>query len=564
MLNEIRNVRRHEGEPKRRWFFDSDIDLTVWVDEDEKIIGFQLTYDRPLTPHALTWMKGKGSFHNRVDDGECPGTMAKKGIPILLPDGEFDAQRISEIFKNKSREIDSKIEKFVYNKLLGTDAPKPRTSQLTRNTRKEIKMKTAIISAIRAMEILDSRGNPTVRVFIELSDGTSSVASVPSGASTGENEAIELRDGDPARYAGKGVLRAVANVNDRLAPALIGLEVHRQSLIDRTMIELDGTSNKSNLGANAILGISMAVARAAAVSLGLPLYQYLGGAGARRIPVPCMNILNGGEHSDNNVDIQEFMAVPLGAPTFREGLRYVAETFHVLKGILKDRRLATSVGDEGGFAPDLDSNEDAIETIVQAIEKAGYKPGEDIAIALDSAANSFSTDLEGAYDLKWSKAGQMKSADIITFAEKWISKYPIILWEDPLAERDWNGFKRFTELLGQKIEVVGDDLFVTNTQYISRGIAEHAANSALIKLNQIGTVTESIEAVRMCRDSGWRYFISHRSGETEDTFLADFSVAMDGGHLKTGSASRSERIAKYNRLLEIEQELGETALYYWK
>ncbi len=423
---------------------------------------------------------------------------------------------------------------------------------------------TSTISSIKAMEILDSRGNPTVRVFIELSNGSSAVSSVPSGASTGENEAIELRDGDPGRYAGKGVLQAVSNVNEKLGPALVGMDPYQQSIIDRTMIELDGTPNKSNLGANAILGISMAVARVAALSAGIPLYQYLGGAGARRVIVPCMNILNGGEHADNNVDFQEFMAVPVGAPTFHEGLRYVAETFHILKGILKDRGLATSVGDEGGFAPNLDSNEDAIETIIQAIEKAGYKPGEEIAIAIDNAANSFAIDMKGSYDLKWSGAGKMRSNDLIALAEEWVAKYPIILWEDPLAEGDWDGFKKFTDRLGEKIEVVGDDIFVTNTQYIRRGIEEGTANSALIKLNQIGTVSETIEAVRMCRDAGWRYFISHRSGETEDSFLADFAVAMDGGHLKTGSASRSERIAKYNRLLEIEHELGEAALYYWK
>lgn len=423
---------------------------------------------------------------------------------------------------------------------------------------------SAKISSIRAMEILDSRGNPTVRVFLELSDGTTAVASVPSGASTGENEAIELRDGDAGRYAGKGVLHAVANVNEQIGPALIGMDVHQQALIDRRMIDLDGTENKSVLGANAILGVSMAVARAAAASAGLPLYQYLGGPGTRRIPVPCMNILNGGEHADNSVDIQEFMAVPLGAPSFREGLRYVAETFHVLKGILKDRGLATSVGDEGGFAPNLGSNEEAIEIIIQAIEKAGYRPGADISIALDSAANSFSTDLKSHYDFKWSGAGPMESEDIIALSRDWVSKYPIVLWEDPLAEEDWAGFKRFTQELGDKIEVVGDDIFVTNIKYIARGIKEGAANSSLIKLNQIGTVSESIEAVRMCRDAGWRYFISHRSGETGDSFLADFAVAMDGGHLKSGSACRSERLAKYNRLLEIEEELGESALYYWK
>ena len=424
-------------------------------------------------------------------------------------------------------------------------------------------MKTTI-TAIRGMEILDSRGNPTVRVFVELNDGTVAAASVPSGASTGENEAIELRDGDPKRYAGKGVLKAVDNVNEKLGPALVGMNAFHQAEIDYRMIELDGTPNKSNLGANAILGISMAVARAAAISARVPLYHYLGGAGARRLPVPCMNILNGGEHADNSVDFQEFMAVPLGAPSFGEGLRYVAETFHVLKGILKDRGLSTGVGDEGGFAPNLKSNEEAIETIIEAIEKAGYTPGKDIAIALDSAATSFATDSKEPYQLKWSGGGTLSSAEMIDLAESWVSKYPIVLWEDPLAEEDWEGFKQFTARLGGRIEVVGDDIFVTNTRYIRRGIEEGTANASLIKLNQIGTVTETIEAVRMCRDAGWRAFMSHRSGETEDPFLADFSVAMDTGHLKSGSASRSERIAKYNRLLEIEQELGKSSLYYWK
>lgn len=420
------------------------------------------------------------------------------------------------------------------------------------------------IASIDAMEILDSRGNPTVRVFLKLENGIEVQASVPSGASTGENEAIELRDGDAKRYAGKGVLNAVDNIKEKIAPELVGLEIYRQSKIDRIMIELDGTPNKAKLGANAILGVSMAVARAAATSAGLPLYQYLGGAGSRRIPVPCMNILNGGEHADNSVDFQEFMAVPIGAPSFHEGLRYVAETFHVLKSMLKSRKLATSVGDEGGFAPNLPSNEEAIEIIIEAIEKAGYKPGEDISVAIDSAANSISTNEVGVYNLKWSGAGTKTSEELIELSEQWINKYPIVLWEDPLSEEDWNGFKKFTERLGNKIEVVGDDIFVTNTKYIARGIKEKTANSSLIKLNQIGTVTETIEAVRMCRDAGWRYFISHRSGETEDTFLADFAVAMDGGHLKTGSASRSERIAKYNRLLEIDRELNSSAEYYWK
>jgi enolase len=419
------------------------------------------------------------------------------------------------------------------------------------------------IVSVRAMEILDSRGNPTLRAYVTLGNGISASASVPSGASTGENEAVELRDGDKGRYGGKGVLKAVENVNTTIASHLTGHDPSRQAEIDRLLIELDGTPNKSNLGANAILGVSMAVARAAAQSAEIPLYQYLGGAGARRLPVPCMNIVNGGQHADNSVDFQEFMAVPIGAPSFREGLRYVAEIFHTLRGILKARGLATSVGDEGGFAPNFSSNEDAIETILQAIEKAGYKPGEQIAIALDSAASSFALDGVGEYDLKRSQAGKKSSSELIALAGDWIEKYPIVLWEDPLAERDWEGFKQFTAKYGKKIEVVGDDIFVTNTQYIARGIKEGTANSALIKLNQIGTVSETIEAVRMCRDAGWRYFLSHRSGETEDTFLADFAVAMDGGHLKTGSASRSERIAKYNRLLEIEQEIGERALFYW-
>jgi len=420
------------------------------------------------------------------------------------------------------------------------------------------------ITAVRAMEILDSRGNPTVRVFVELSDGVIASASVPSGASTGENEAIEMRDGDKQRYLGKGVLKAVANVNETIAPELIGRPATGQAEIDGLMIALDGTDNKSRLGANAILGVSMAVARAAAASVGLPLYRYLGGAGVRRIPVPAMNIINGGAHADNSVDIQEFMATPIGAPSFREGLRYVAETFHVLKKILKSRGMATSVGDEGGFAPNLESNEAVMDTIMEAIEKAGFKPGKDISFSLDSAASSFSTDLTSQYDLKWSGGGKMSSAEMVALAEKWVGKYPIVTWEDPLAENDWEGFKSLTAKVGDKIDIVGDDIFVTNTRYIARGIEEKAANSVLIKLNQIGTVTESIDAVRMCRDAGWRYFISHRSGETEDTFLADFAVAMDGGQLKTGSASRSERIAKYNRLLEIEQELGDSALYYWK
>ena len=425
-------------------------------------------------------------------------------------------------------------------------------------------MTNSIIKSIKALEILDSRGNPTVRVLMELEDGTKVSSSVPSGASTGEYEAVEVRDGDASRYGGKGVLNAVANVNEKIAALVVGMDAKEQAKIDRAMIELDGTENKSNLGANAILGVSMAAAKAAAASSGVELYQYLGGADARRIPVPCMNILNGGEHANNSVDFQEFMAVPHGAPTFSEGLRYVAETFHKLEKILAKKGYSTAKGDEGGYAPNLGSNEEAMELILEAIEGAGYVPGKDISIAIDSAATSFSTDKKGHYDMKWSGAGKKTSDDLIALAKVWIEKYPIILWEDPLAEEDWEGFSKFTAEFGDKIEVVGDDIFVTNTKFISRGIKEHTANSSLIKLNQIGTVTETVDAVRMCRDHGWRYFLSHRSGETADTFLADFAVAMDGGHLKTGSASRSERLAKYNRLLEIEMMLEGEALYSWK
>lgn len=425
-------------------------------------------------------------------------------------------------------------------------------------------MSKSSIKLIDAVEILDSRGNPTVRVLMELEDGTEVSASVPSGASTGEYEAHELRDGDPERYGGKGVLKVCANVTEQIAPTLIGMDASQQAMIDRTMIELDGTENKSRLGANAILGVSMAAAKAAAQSHHMPLYRYLGGAEARRLPVPCMNILNGGEHADNSVDFQEFMAVPHGAPTFSEGLRYVAETFHALKKLLHEKGLATSVGDEGGFAPNLGSNEEAIELIVEAIEKSGYRPGEDISIAIDSAATSFSTDKKGHYDLRWSGAGKMDSDQMIALAKEWVAKYPIILWEDPLAEEDWGGFAKFTAALGDRIEVVGDDIFVTNTKFIARGIEEQAANASLIKLNQIGTVTETVEAVRLCEEHGWRAFLSHRSGETADTFLADFAVAMQSGHLKSGSASRSERLAKYNRLIEIEHALGNDAQYYWK
>jgi enolase len=409
------------------------------------------------------------------------------------------------------------------------------------------------------MEILDSRGNPTVRVFCRLSDGIEASASVPSGASTGENEAVELRDGDKKRYGGKGVLKAVENVNKAIAPALEGKAPFRQAEIDRLMIELDGTPNKGKLGANAILGVSMAVARAAAMAAGLPLYAYLGGPGAVRIPVPMMNILNGGKHADNSVDLQEFMAMPIGAPTFAEALRYGAETFHALKKILAKKGYATSVGDEGGFAPNLKSNDEACEVIVEAIQAAGYRPGKDIAIALDPAASSFYED--GKYNLAKSGQGKKTSGEMTDLYAKWIQKYPIVSIEDGLAENDWEGFKAHTSALGEKIQIVGDDLYVTNTRFIARGIEERSTNAVLIKLNQIGTVTETIEAIDLCRQAGWGFVISHRSGETEDAFMADFAVAMGGGQIKTGSACRSERIAKYNRLLEIESELGGAALF---
>jgi len=409
------------------------------------------------------------------------------------------------------------------------------------------------IDTVRAIEILDSRGNPTVRVFVGLDDGTLACASVPSGASTGENEAVELRDGDSARYGGKGVLKAVANVNQIIAPRLRGMEPCRQSQIDQLMIDLDGTPTKSKLGANALLGVSMAVARAAAMSARLPLYAYLGGPCASRMPVPMMNILNGGKHADNSVDFQEFMVMPVGAPTFAEALRYGAETFHALKKILAKKGYATSVGDEGGFAPNLKSNEEACELIVEAVAAAGFTPGRDVAIALDPAASSFFAD--GAYHLTKSGQGRKSSAEMTALYQAWVGKFPIVSIEDGLDENDWDGFRAHTAALGDAIQIVGDDLYVTNTRFIARGIRERSTNAVLIKLNQIGTVTETVEAINLCRKAGWGYVISHRSGETEDTFMADFAVAMGGGQIKTGSACRSERIAKYNRLLEIEAEL---------
>ncbi|MGC8658548.1 MAG: phosphopyruvate hydratase [Desulfomonilaceae bacterium] len=410
------------------------------------------------------------------------------------------------------------------------------------------------IVSIKAIEILDSRGNPTIRTFVELDNGIVASASVPSGASTGENEALELRDSDKSRYGGAGVLKAVANVNKIISRKLIGMRPNLQSEIDRLMIELDGAPNKSHLGANAILGVSMAVARAAASDADLPLYAYLGGVGATRIPMPMMNILNGGKHADNCLDFQEFMIMPIGAPTFAEALRYAAETFHNLKKILRSRGYSTGVGDEGGFAPNLEGNEKACEFIIEAIEVSGFKAGKDIAIALDPAASSFFED--GAYNLTKSGQSRKTSAELTALYKDWIEKYPIVSLEDGLDENDWEGFKEQTAILGEAVQIVGDDIYVTNTEYIGRGIEEKTTNAVLIKLNQIGTVTETIEAINLCRKAGWGYVISHRSGETEDTFLADFAVAMGGGQIKTGSTSRSERIAKYNRLLEIENELG--------
>ena len=409
------------------------------------------------------------------------------------------------------------------------------------------------------MEILDSRGNPTLRAFVTLDNGVCASASVPSGASTGENEACELRDDNKKRYKGKGVLKAVANVNKIIALKIMGMDPSRQVEIDRTMIDLDGTANKTKLGANAILGVSMAAARAAAIAAHLPLYAYLGGPGAVRIPVPMMNILNGGKHADNSVDFQEFMVMPIGAPSFAEGLRYCAEVFHTLKSILKKKGYATAVGDEGGFAPNLKSNDEACEVIVEAIKSAGYKPGKDIAIALDPAASSFYE--KGVYNLSKSGQGKKTSTEMTSLYRKWVDKYHVISIEDGLAENDWKGFREHTATLGSRTQIVGDDLYVTNTKFIARGIAEQSTNAVLIKLNQIGSVTETVEAIHLCRKAGWGFVISHRSGETEDTFMADFAVAMGGGQIKSGSACRSERIAKYNRLLEIEAELGSAAVF---
>ncbi len=410
-------------------------------------------------------------------------------------------------------------------------------------------------------EILDSRGNPTVEADVRLADGSLGRAAVPSGASTGEHEAVELRDNDPKRYLGKGTRQAVQNINKKIAAAIAGMQAEEQAAIDRKMIELDGSPNKSKLGANAILAVSMAAARAAAQSQGAPLYRYLGGVSANLLPVPQMNILNGGAHADNSVDPQEFMIVPHGAPKFSEALRMGAEVFHTLKSVLKKRGYSTSVGDEGGFAPNLKSNEEAIEAVLEAISKAGYKPGAQISIALDPAASEFFDQKSGKYVFKKSDKSQYKPDQMVKFWAKWVDQYPIISLEDGMAEDDWEGWKMLTGALGKKTQLVGDDIFVTNTERLARGIEEGIANSILIKVNQIGSLTETLEAMQMASAANYTNVMSHRSGETEDAFIADLAVATRAGQIKTGSLSRTDRIAKYNQLLRIEEELGDAARF---
>ncbi|MCS6874984.1 MAG: phosphopyruvate hydratase [Acidobacteriota bacterium] len=417
----------------------------------------------------------------------------------------------------------------------------------------------SIIEKVLGREILDSRGNPTVEAEVILEDGTTGRAAVPSGASTGENEAVELRDTDNSRYLGKGVRKAVENINEKIAYELEGVDAFEQVLIDKILVELDGTENKSNLGANAILAVSLAVARAAANFLQIPLYRYIGGVNARALPVPMMNIINGGAHADNNVDFQEFMIVPIGAESFSEALRMGAEIFHNLKKVLSSKGYSTAVGDEGGFAPNLKSNEEAIETILEAIEKAGYQTGENVMIALDPATSEFYSD--GIYTFKKSDGRRLSSDEMIRYWEDWCQKYPIVSIEDGLAESDWEGWKNLTKALGKKIQLVGDDLFVTNTKFLQKGITEGCANSILIKVNQIGTLTETLQAIELAKTHNMTAIISHRSGETEDVFIADLAVATNSGQIKTGSLSRSDRIAKYNQLLRIEEELDTASIY---
>jgi enolase len=418
-------------------------------------------------------------------------------------------------------------------------------------------MDVTTIELIRAREVLDSRGNPTIEVDVGLLDGSFGRAAVPSGASTGEAEAVELRDGGD-RYLGKGVERAVANVNDTIAPELLGLDATHQRAIDAKLLELDGTDNKGNLGANAILGVSMAVAKAAAESSGLPLYAYLGGPNAHLLPVPCMNVLNGGSHADSNVDFQEFMIAPIGAPSFREALRMGAETYHRLKTVLHDRGLSTGLGDEGGFAPDLASNAEALDLLVEAIEAAGFEPGRDLAIALDPAASEFYRD--GAYHLD-GEGRVLSSAEMVDLWAELVDRYPIASLEDGLDESDWDGWVLLTDRLGDAVQLVGDDLLVTNPEFVRRGIAEKAANSVLVKVNQIGSLTETFETVQLAHRAGWTTMVSHRSGETEDATIADIAVAVNAGQIKTGAPARSDRVAKYNQLLRIEEHLGDAARY---
>jgi enolase len=419
-------------------------------------------------------------------------------------------------------------------------------------------MTTKIVS-VHGRQVLDSRGNPTVEAEVELACGARASAIVPSGASTGEHEAVELRDGDAKRYLGKGVLKAVGHVNGAIAKVLAGADASEQRALDQKMLDLDGTANKSKLGANAILAVSMAAARAAANAYGLPLYRYLGGAGANTLPTPMMNILNGGAHADNNVDFQEFMVMPVGAPSFSEALRWGVEVFHTLKGVLKKRGYNTAVGDEGGFAPSVKSNVEAIEVVLEAIEQAGYKPGKQIAIALDPASSEFYKN--GKYVFKKSDKSEKSSEEMAKYWAKWVADYPIVSIEDGLAEDDWKGWKLLTEEVGSKIQLVGDDLFVTNVKRLQQGIDKGVANSILIKVNQIGTVSETLDAIDLARRNGYTSVISHRSGESEDTFIADLAVATGAGQIKTGSASRTDRIAKYNQLLRIEEQLGGAARF---
>ena len=418
-------------------------------------------------------------------------------------------------------------------------------------------MSTAITN-VQARQILDSRGNPTIEVDVYLEDGTLGRASVPSGASTGANEAVELRDGDKKVYGGKGVLKAVQNVNERIAPELIDLDATEQVAIDELMIHLDGSDNKGHLGANAILGVSLAVAKAAARGLGMPLYRYIGGTSARQLPVPMMNIMNGGKHADSNVDMQEFMAMPVGASSFAEALQWGTDVYHALKGVLHTRGLATSVGDEGGFAPNLPSNEEAIRVILEAVDKAGYKAGEQIMIAMDPAASEFYS--EGAYVLK-GEGRTLTGDEMVDYYADLVEKYPIISIEDGLAEDDWATWRKLTERIGHKVQLVGDDLFVTNTKFLQRGIDSETANSILVKVNQIGTLTETLAAIELAKQAGYTAVVSHRSGETEDSTIADIVVATNAGQIKTGAPARTDRVAKYNQLLRIEEALGDTATF---